>query len=119
MTGEGLASKLNRLSIKEDAAYSPNRTLKKLGTTFVDTRGSRNSSRTKSELNSPGPASNRTRFAKRQSEKPEYEFIQPQPKKKRKWEAWTDGITDEDFDNMRLEVGKRKLLAAERDAKFA
>ena len=84
----------------------------------MEARGSRNSSRTKSELNSPGPGSNRTRFTKR-PEKPEYEFVKIEPRKKRKWESWDDGITDEDFDQMRLDVEKRKLAAAERDAKLA
>ena len=119
LAGEGLASKFNRLSIKEDPAYSPSRTLKKLGTTFIDTRGSKNSSRTKTDLNSPGSGSNRTKFGKQRTEKADYEFIELEPKKKRKWEAWDDGYTDQDFDRMRLEVGKRKALAAERDAKFA
>ena len=104
--------------MKEEDRSSPNRTLRKLGTEYVEARGSRNSSRTKSELNSPGPGSNRTRFAKR-PEKTEYEFIKIEPKKKRKWEAWDDGITDEDFDQMRLDVEKRKVAAAERDAKLA
>ena len=94
LAGEGLVSKFNRLSIKEDPAYSPSRTLKKLGTTFIDTRGSKNSSRTKTDLNSPGSGSNRTKFGKPRTEKPDYEFIQLEPKKKRKWEAWNDGFTD-------------------------
>ena len=97
--GEAASARLRKLSNKEDGLGK--KVMRKLGSIMVETRGSRfggGSTSGRTDLESPAVAGSAKGSRRhRLRGQPEYEFVKIDPRQKRKWENWKDGLTEEDF----------------------